>query len=217
VRQCISKFAGLTSNDGGQAVKAERARRRYLAARDERYKARCGCTYEQWKAIPARARLAYNMQRRNARERGIGWHITLWDWWAFWQRSGKWHLRGRGRGYMMCRVADAGGYEPGNIYIATGVHNGTIQPNNPYRIGHPRHAEVMAAMVAKLRARRADRRGGWKPKYSHLPVGVTVHKGSGRYVAQICTNGKNKYLGSFKTPEEARAAYVAAIPEQVAA
>lgn len=40
--------------------------------------------------------------------------------------------------------------------------------------------------------------------------GYTVKKlsdGTERYVAQICINGKNKYIGRFDTPVEAISAY----------
>ena len=38
--------------------------------------------------------------------------------------------------------------------------------------------------------------------------GVTYWSNSGKYVAMICINGKNKFLGSFTTPEDAHAAYI---------
>src|SRR5690606_1984307 len=80
---------------------------------------------------------AYRSQMHNARKRGIEWKISLWEWWTIWQESGHWDDRGRGTGYMMCRFGDTGDYELGNVYIATGVHNGSVQPNNPYRKDHP--------------------------------------------------------------------------------
>jgi len=40
-----------------------------------------------------------------------------------------------------------------------------------------------------------------------LPLGVDWHKARKKYRAKICINGKNKHLGLFKTPEEAKAAY----------
>ena len=33
---------------------------------------------------------------------------------------GNWEERGRGHGYQMCRVRDAGPYAVNNVYIATG-------------------------------------------------------------------------------------------------
>lgn len=42
--------------------------------------------------------------------------------------------------------------------------------------------------------------------------GYSFHKSSGRYQARICVNGKEDYLGWFKTKEEAREAYEKALP-----
>lgn len=39
-------------------------------------------------------------------------------------------------------------------------------------------------------------------------LGASLHKASGKYVAQISINGKIKHLGSFKTAEEAHQQYI---------
>ena len=44
----------------------------------------------------------------------------------------------------------------------------------------------------------------------HWPVGVSWHKGAGRFQAQITIDGKTKPLGRFTTPEEASEVYQAA-------
>lgn len=41
-------------------------------------------------------------------------------------------------------------------------------------------------------------------------VGFYLHKPSGKFIAQICNFGKNRTIGSFDTPFEARAAYLSA-------
>ncbi len=61
----------------------------------------------------------YNEQRRNAKVRGIGWEINLPEWWRVWQESGKWELRGPGKGYCMTRIGDTGPYRVGNVEIKT--------------------------------------------------------------------------------------------------
>jgi hypothetical protein len=61
----------------------------------------------------------YTTQRNNARVRGIGWDITLPEWWGVWQTSGKYDLRGPGKGYCMARHGDSGPYKVGNVYICT--------------------------------------------------------------------------------------------------
>jgi hypothetical protein len=49
-------------------------------------------------------------------------------------------------------------------------------------------------------------------KANGLPIGVTALRG-GRYQAQICIDGRNTYLGSFGTPEEAHGAYLNKLSE----
>ena len=44
-------------------------------------------------------------------------------------------------------------------------------------------------------------------------LGVSFHKASGKYNAQIYVDGRNKSLGLFHAPEEAHAAYMAAKEE----
>lgn len=61
---------------------------------------------------------AFNRQKCSAGKRGIGWNMSLGEWWAIWRESGKWEQRGRGRGkYHMARNRDAGTYAPENVRI----------------------------------------------------------------------------------------------------
>ncbi|KRB22697.1 sigma factor-like helix-turn-helix DNA-binding protein [Mesorhizobium sp. Root172] len=228
VRQILTKYHGVTAKDGGQAARAIARKQRAAEKRNAKFMARYGCSFDDYKSFASlskelrdngtsysRAPLgAYRDQERSAKRRNIEWSMTILEWWDIWQKSGKWALRGRGQGYMMCRFGDAGPYAVGNVYIATGVHNGTVQPNNPYRLGHPDHDDVVAAMV----------RNGFKRHYidqhrTHvgLPKGVTLHKGSGRYTAQVSIKGMNRYLGMFSTPEQAHEAYMSAISDVVRA
>lgn len=55
------------------------------------------------------------------------------------------------------------------------------------------------------RSQNGANRRPWKNK--QLPKGVTLHRGA--YVAQIRAGGRLRYLGRFKCPEEAHAAYCA--------
>lgn len=223
VRQIISKYQGIAAQDGGQHVRAKARQERAAERKDAQYLAKYGCTFTDWQRMVRLGKemraagkgkyqaptYAFVTQRTNARVRGIDWNLTLLQWWTIWQESGKWDQRGRGHGYMMCRFGDVGPYEAGNVYIATGVHNGSVQPNNIYRANHPRHHEVLAPRPDM--PPRHDVPGA-RRVYVGLPVGVTFHKASCRYQAQICANGARRYLGSFKTVEEARDAYLAAIP-----
>lgn len=148
VRQIISKRHGMTAADGGKSVRSSIKRTVRAAARDAKYLAEHGCTYSQYRSLVKIGQdmrengesfyrtptVAFGSQRQNAKDRGIGWKLTIWEWWAIWQKSGKWPLRGKSKGqYVMCRFGDSGAYEIGNVYIATCSHNCSVQPNHPNR------------------------------------------------------------------------------------
>lgn len=215
IRQIISKYGSVTAADGGQHVRASIRANRATANRDAKYLRKYGVTFSEWQKLVSLGKdhraagkvpptYAFSQQRRSARQRGIEWNITLAEWWAVWQQSGKWEHRGRsGDSYVMCRCGDAGAYEVGNVYIATLRHNSTVQPNNPYRSGHADHGKVSRKLNA------TNRRDGVRRVNFDLPRGVTICKG--RFLAQCSIAGKNKYLGSFSTADEAHAAYLRAI------
>jgi uncharacterized protein (DUF433 family) len=137
VRQLLTKHYGIRHEDGGQHQRVEKARQLREAKRDGKYLKKYGCTFAQWQelrdigaAMMAAGHgryqtplAAYRTQERNAKTRGIAWNFTMWQWWQVWQASGRWEQRGRGNGYMMCRIGDQGAYEPGNVFIATGCEN----------------------------------------------------------------------------------------------
>lgn len=125
VRQIINKHHGLTAKHGGKAKTTKDKRKKIYAARDARSLKKWGCAWSQYVLLrdmgwPTRA---YARQKINAASRGIGWELTLWQWWTIWQDSGHWEERGRGRAYHMCRKLDQGPYSVDNVYIATGVQN----------------------------------------------------------------------------------------------
>ena len=176
VRQCITKWFGRQRSDGGAHLRAAERRARKATEKDIKSIRRHGCTWEQYAAlramkIPTRA---FAQQRSNAKVRGIGWELSLWEWWLIWQASGHWHERGRGQGYVMCRRGDTGPYAVGNVFIAPARHNSSER----------------------------------RQKVSGLPIGVSKHRN--RFIAHRCIHGRTLRLGSFKSPEEAHAAYLAA-------
>lgn len=138
VRQIITKYEGITAKDGGRHVNVVRKAARARARKDARFLKQYGCTFAQWRGVieigrrmsvegggPCQTPLgAYRTQKRNALRRGIGWHLTFWEWWTVWHRSGKWDNRGRHKGgYVMCRVEDSGPYALGNVFISTSSEN----------------------------------------------------------------------------------------------
>jgi len=66
----------------------------------------------------------YFEHRQNANHRGIPFELTFDEWLQIWQDSGKWQLRGKGKGsYVMSRVGDTGPYKVGNVYINSHEQN----------------------------------------------------------------------------------------------
>jgi hypothetical protein len=62
------------------------------------------------------------MHGAGAAKRGLLFTLTFEQWWELWEP----HWPERGRGALekcMCRKADRGGYEPGNVRIATNKEN----------------------------------------------------------------------------------------------
>jgi hypothetical protein len=123
VRQLVSR-AGINRQDGGQAIRAARRAEQIAEWANAGSLRKWGCTFDQYRVIRGKPSLAWSLQRRNARARGIAFELTLWQWWTIWQDSGHWHERGTGaEKYAMCRFNDVGPYAVGNVYIATNRQN----------------------------------------------------------------------------------------------
>ena len=145
--------------------------------------AESGCDYglRMGKSPP---REKYAKQKAAARERGIPWLFTFETWLDVWSRSGKLELRGVGRGrYVMARFGDVGPYSPTNVEIVTHEQNAKDSRSN-----HPESSLTLS--------RRAIGKGkGW-----------TLRK-NGRYDVSCA----KRYVGTFRTQEEAEVAYQKAI------
>ena len=126
VQQILSKV-GISGSDGGARVRAHKRAAFNSKKRNERYIARTGMSYAEFKKMPASVRRAYTAQKRNAKSRGIDWDIKFSDWWHIWHVSGKWEQRGKGYGYCMARKEDSGPYRVNNVYICTCAQNASDQ------------------------------------------------------------------------------------------
>jgi hypothetical protein len=158
VRQVLSRQFGVSSEEGGQAIKCFLSvrdklekRSREAALRNAKDFAKWGMTTEDIGAVSDLPRSdnhhplrKFNQQRVNARRRGLGWGLTFKQWWGIWQESGLWDKRGKGQGYCMARHGDSDGYTPENVYICTIGQNFS----DSY-LAHP-----AAERVAKRNARR---------------------------------------------------------------
>ena len=128
VRQLL-RFAGVERHEGGQAVRSRTvnastiSKARLAQAKQE---AKHGVPYELLRQLRAcGATSAYMRHRENSKKRAIPFNLTLAQWWAVWQASGKFHLRGTGRGkYCMSRIRDDGPYALGNVHVQLNEENG---------------------------------------------------------------------------------------------
>jgi hypothetical protein len=76
--------------------------------------------------------VAFETQRRNAKQRGIPFLMTFEEWWDWWQVDDRWARRGRRKGCLvMARFGDVGPYAIGNIYCSECIDNLRLG----YRIG----------------------------------------------------------------------------------
>lgn len=133
VRQ-ILKSTGVKKTDRGGVKEAAVARteERRMRAVIENAKAldRFGLTSNEYRQLRRMNRemreqgrgnwttptYAFTMQKNNAKRRGIEWKLTLAEWWAIWQASGKWDERGRGR-YGLLRHGNTGPFVIGNVFV----------------------------------------------------------------------------------------------------
>lgn len=193
---------------------------------------RWGVPHAGMKAARADGTLgAFVSQRNNARWRGIEWGLLFADWLTIWNASGKLALRGRGKGrYVMSRIKDEGGYRLGNVHIQESTEN------NSEGIAKCRHNKAQTPGVYKLYPGLAK---PWVAKFQKRQLGmfateaeataarldaersrnaVSVLRGKGYHMRHTKDGSRRyevmvrgKYIGTFKTPEEALAARAAAL------
>lgn len=201
-RQILARFGLNSSNSGLKRVierRKQAKREGVIARRDKRCLRVYGCTYDSLEAILGadvsltgnRAARAYVQQKKNAADRSIEFSLTFPQWWAVWQKSGKWEQRGRGHGYVMARTGDIGPYAVGNIYICTQSQNSKDS-----------YIKTPASVRAAKRAANPNVRSllGCGKGWAYVPS-------AGKKPYQVVVRAK--YIGIFATPEEAHAAYVA--------
>lgn len=126
----------------------------------------------------------FEHQRQRAKVRGIAWELSFEQWWAIWERSGKWALRGRKVGeYVMARHGDAGPYSVANVSIKLASQNNSEAHANGCV---PRQKSVPSVW-------RGQPVRGWTYREGHKnPYQVKY---------------RSKYVGCFATQHEAEAAH----------
>lgn len=82
------------------------------------------CSIEYLKSLPDGVAQKYRSHRRRAIRRGVGFEMTLPEWWEIWRNSGCWEKRGVHHGeYVMCRKGDIGPYAVGNVFVDLATEN----------------------------------------------------------------------------------------------
>lgn len=182
VRQILTRRKGIRGTDGGFYAKAQARKARAREIHDGRFLAKHGCTVAQWRVLrdlglemqrqgvgPYRTPIrAFINQRNNAHRRGIGWDLTLWAWWQIWAASGHWAQRGRGQGYVMCRIGDEGPYAPGNVFIALAAENSSERRQKKSTL--PRGVKIRHGKFAAVRqigGKKYERHGFATPELAH--------------------------------------------------
>lgn len=235
VRQVLER-AGINASEGGQSRAALHRREKRAARREALALLHYGLPADVVQQLRADGVIrAYRHQKQSACARGIAFTLTFAEWFAVWQTSGKLHLRGRGAGkYVMSRIRDTGGYELGNVHIQLATENsreavskwkGKLKANRGVFLLYPGRELAWLAKFGSVRlgfyateAEAVAAREAYMASNNvmpHVRRGYAIcrdHKrGTVRY--QVMVGGK--YVGSFKTTEEAlaaRAAYLNATP-----
>lgn len=233
IRQILKRL-GLTGEHGGIKKRAQVKREKIAASRDASYIARFGVDYAHYIVIRDGGGVsAFRQQRTNAARRGIGWHLSLGDFWRIWQESGRWQERGRGKGkYCLARYADRGDYTIGNVWVCSFPENcreansHSKRGNNNIHFLYPGTRKPWLAKHGKKHigvfATREEAEAAKREYLSGLPLrevkGWTFDKKlkSRPYFVQASRNGK-KYKAYFATEEGARQAYLRFIHSELEA
>jgi len=123
-------------------------------------------------------------------------YLNSFNWWA--AKSGN--------TYYAIRSVYEGGKKIGTIRM----HRDILKLTNPEILGEHRDRNGLNNSRENLRiATKAQNNTNRRPKIggSSKYLGVSLNKASGKFKAQIKSNGKVKGIGYFKTEEEAALAY----------
>lgn len=228
VRQILER-RGLTGEHCGGAIRTQQKKAMRDAAKDARYMLEYGHPYAVVKELrKARITHAFRQQRANALRRGIEWKLTFAQWFAVWQTSGHLDARGKGIGsYCMSRIRDDGAYALGNVHIESCVQNsrdaltkwvGKTKPNRGVFCLYPGREKAWFAKVGKTslgyyateQEAVAAREAFFAANPDRHPLGrgrgYSICHDAKRNTTRYQVIVKGKYIGTFKTPEEALAA-----------
>jgi len=125
-------------------------------------------------------RQRYTNHRNNCKRRGIELRLTIDEWFAIWQASGKWDLYGCRKGqYCMSRINDTGHYEVGNVFIqlhAANVREASVLTDRkpPKQYGNNWNAGRIQS--AEANKKRSEALIGRKRSAEHIANNVAARK-----------------------------------------
>lgn len=235
VRQILKRI-GVCAEDGGIARNAASRRESACAKREAYWLSKYGLPFAVVKQLQQDGvTKGFQDHKRNSAARGIPFHMTFIDWLSVWQASGKLDQRGRGKGkYVMSRIRDDGAYELGNVHVQLATENsreavekwrGTTKEHTGVYLLAPGNKRPWMAGVGRVSLGRFEtKQQAVEARAAYLAAnpnrsrptakGYThIRDHAGRAERFQVMVGK-KYVGSFKTAEEAlaaRAAYLATL------
>ena len=236
VRQ-ILRGRGVAKSDSQRPKMTALKRRQRAAIREARCLEKYGHSLDVMDQLRKDGVLtAFRAQRSAAKLRGIEWTLDFPTWLAIWQMSGKLHLRGRGIGkYVMSRVRDDGGYELGNVHIQLATENNregvekgratTARNTGVYMLYPGSHRPWTARVSRKFLGNFETEQEAVAAREKYLRENpsktsgrgyATLKRGNGRHTYYQVMVGK-KYIGTYKTPDDALAARAAALATKEAA
>lgn len=147
VRQLVRRHCG--KEGCGMSIRSAARRKAVAKVRQEKREARIlrtrGMSAEQWDQLrrkyPNEWRWffkAFTNQRNAAGRDKHPWRLTFAQWFSIWEASGKLAERGRGDGYVLGRIDQAGPFEMGNLAIRTQSENAALkfQPPRNFVLPH---------------------------------------------------------------------------------
>lgn len=92
-------------------------------------------------------------QRNNAKKRNIDWQLTFDEWLNWWQQTGHFADRGRGKGkWVMSRFGDTGPYSLSNIFCNR--HGYNISEGNNGRAKSSSHKKKLQQNLNRIRVKK---------------------------------------------------------------
>ena len=143
VQQVLKKH-GIRRAAGGNSKRIAAKNEARLHSKNHRCLRRWGMTIDEYRAHVSEYGTSgrrdspmgrFQAQRKDFQKIGVVWLLPFAQWWAVWQRSGKWQQRGRGNGYRLARINTARGYVLGNVQIIGGSDHMSDTQNMRY--GNP--------------------------------------------------------------------------------